>query len=148
FRSRLMEKYFGTIPPGPAPARPVQAQMQLSTQKVIEVSDRVPQERTYFGFHSPGYFKPGDAELELAATILTTGLSSRLQRSLVYEKQLASNVVAFQSGQPLTGAFALWATARPGVKLEDVEKAVTDEIARLAKEGPTQDELERAKTRW
>ncbi len=145
---RLIEKYFGTIPPGPALDRPVQAQMQLQTQKIVEVSDRVPQERTYFGFHSPGYFKPGDAELELAATILTTGLSSRLQRSLVYDKQLASNVAAFQSGQPLTGAFALWATARPGVKLEDLEKAVTDEIARLAKEGPTADELDRAKTRW
>src|SRR5690606_14145647 len=50
---RLIEKYFGTIPPGPALDRPVQAQMQLQTQKIVEVSDRVPQERTYFGFHSP-----------------------------------------------------------------------------------------------
>ncbi len=143
-----IEKYFGTIPPGPALDRPAIASFQLGTQKIVEVRDRVPQERTYFGFHSPGLFKPGDAELELASMILTTGLSSRLNKSLVYEKQLASNVSSFQSGQPLTGAFALWATARPGVKLDDVEKAVTDEIARLAKEGPTDDELARAKTRW
>nr|MBA2379554.1 insulinase family protein [Blastocatellia bacterium] len=145
---KLIEKYFGTIPPGPALDRPVRAPMQVHTQKVVEVRDRVPQERTYFGFHSPGYFQPGDAEMTLAASILTTGLSSRLNRSLVYEKQLASNVSGFQSGQPLTGAFALWATARPGVPLENVERGVTDEIARLAKEGPTQEELDRAKTRW
>ncbi len=145
---QLIEKYFGTIPPGPALDRPAIASFQLAAQKIVEVRDRVPQERTYFGFHSPGLFKSGDAELALASMILTTGLSSRLNRALVYEKQLASNVGSFQSGQPLTGAFALWATARPGVKLDDVEKAVTDEIARLAKEGPTDDELARAKTRW
>ncbi len=145
---RLIEKHFGTIPPGPALSRPVKTTTHVQAEKLIEARDRVPQERTYFGFHSPGYFQPGDAELTLAGSILTTGLSSRLQRSLVYEKQLASNVAAFQSGQPLAGAFMLWATARPVVKLEDVEKAVADEIARLAKDGPTSDELARAKTRW
>ncbi len=145
---RLIEKHFGTIPPGPALDRPVQTRVHVQAEKLVEARDRVPQERTYFGFHSPGYFQSGDAEMTLAASILTTGLSSRLQRSLVYEKQLASNVAAFQSGQPLAGAFMMWATARPGVKLEDVEKAVTDEIAKLAKEGPTEAELARAKTRW
>ncbi len=145
---RLIEKYFGTIPPGPALARPVQTSIHLQAEKLVEVRDRIPQERTYFGFHSPGYFQPGDAEMTLAATILTTGLSSRLQKSLVYDKQIASNVAAFQSGQPLAGAFMLWATARPGADLNVVEKAVTDEIARLAKDGPTADELARAKTRW
>jgi zinc protease len=145
---RLVEKYFGTIPPGPALERPAKGKVTIGSQKVVEVRDRVPQERTYFGWHSPAYFDDGEAEMNLAASILTTGLSSRLQRALVYEKQLASNVAAFQSGQPLAGWFAMWATARPGVKLEDVEKAVTEEIARLAKDGPTEAELTRAKNRW
>lgn len=145
---RLVEKYFGTIPPGPALERPAKGKVSIGSEKIVEVRDRVPQERTYFGWHSPAYFDAGDAEMNLAASILTTGLSSRLQRSLVYEKQLATNVAAFQSGQPLAGWFGLFATARPGVKLEDVEKAVTEEIAKLAQQGPTEAELARAKTRW
>lgn len=145
---RLVEKYFGTIPPGPALERPAKGPVSISGEHIVEVRDRVPQERTYFAWHSPAYFDAGDAEMTLAASILTTGLSSRLQRALVYEKQIASNVVAFQSGQPLAGAFYMWATARPGVSLADVEKAVDAEIARLAKEGPSEAELARAKTRW
>ncbi|HEX6126595.1 MAG TPA: pitrilysin family protein [Pyrinomonadaceae bacterium] len=145
---RLVEKYFGTIPPGPALDRPAKAAVQLNGEKVIDVRDRVPQERTYFAWHTPAYFDPGDAELELAATILTDGLSARLTRALIYDRQLASNVAAFQSGQPLAGNFAMWVTARPGTELSQVEQVVNQEIARLAKEGPTQAELDRAKTKW
>lgn len=145
---RLVEKYFGTIPPGPALNRPAKSTVQLNGEKIVEVNDRVPQERTYFAWHTPAYFDAGDAELELAATILTDGLSARLNKALLYDRQLASNVTAFQSGQPLSGFFAGWATARPGADLKQVEQVVTDEIARLAKDGPTADELNRAKTKW
>ncbi|MCA1590129.1 MAG: insulinase family protein, partial [Acidobacteria bacterium] len=145
---RLIEKYFGTISPGPALDRPAKTASSLTSEKIIEVRDRVPQERTYFGFHSPGYFAAGDAELDLVASILTDGLSARLNKALVYEKQVASNVAGFQSGQPLSGAFALWVTARPGADLAQVEQLTTAEIARLAKEGPTAHELNRAKTKW
>lgn len=145
---RLVEKYFGTIPPGPALDRPAKSTVMLNGEKIVEVKDRVPQERTYFAWHTPAYFTPGDAEMELVATILTDGLSARLNKALLYDKQLASNVVAFQSGQPLSGAFMMWATARPGANLNEIEQIVTSEIARLAKEGPTAEELERAKIKW
>jgi Predicted Zn-dependent peptidases len=145
---RLVEKYFGTIPPGPPLDRPAKFMPKLDGEKIVEAYDRVPQERTYFAWHTPAYFDPGDAELNLAATILTDGLSARLNKALIYDRQLASNVAAFQSAQPLSGCFILIATARPGVELTQLEQAVTDEIARLAKEGPTAEELERAKTKW
>ncbi|CAN5873575.1 pitrilysin family protein [soil metagenome] len=144
----LIEKYFGTIPAGPALDRPAKAMTKLDGEKIIEVSDRVPQERTYFGWTTPAYFDAGDAELELVATILTNGLSARLNKALLYDKQLASNVVAFQSGQPLGGAFMMWATARPGSDLNQIEQIITAEIARLANDGPTAEELNRAKTKW
>lgn len=145
---RLVEKYFGTIPPGPALDRPAKTMMSLTGEKVIEVSDRVPQERLYFGWHTPAYFDGGDADLELAATIMTDGLSARLNKALMYDRQLASNVVAFQSGQPLSGFFMMWVTARPGADLKQIEQIIGEEINRLAKEGPTADELSRAKTKW
>ncbi|HUE83678.1 MAG TPA: pitrilysin family protein [Pyrinomonadaceae bacterium] len=145
---RLVEKYFGTIPPGPPLDRPPKGLVRLDGEKIIEVNDRVPQQRTYFAWHTPAFFDPGDAELSLVATILTDGLSARLNKALIYDKQLASNVVAFQNGQQLAGNFMMWVTARPGSSLQQIEHIVTEEIARLAKEGPTQAELERAKTKW
>jgi len=145
---RLVERYFGAIPPGPALDRPAKGTPRLDGERIVEVKDRVPQERTYFAWHSPAYFDPGDAELDLAATILADGLSARLNRALIYDRQLASNAVAFQQSQPLTSSFIMWVTARPGADLREIERIVTEEIARLAKEGPTAEELNRAKTKW
>jgi zinc protease len=145
---RLIDKYYRPIPPGPALDRPREWVPRLSAEKIIEVKDHVPQERTYFGWVSPAFFAPGDAELDLTSLILTDGLSSRLNKTLVYDKQLCSDVVSFQNSMEIAGGFVVWATARPGASLPQIEQIVSDEIARLAKEGPTTEELSRAKTKW
>jgi zinc protease len=145
---RLVAKYYGPIPPGPALDRPKHWVPVLTAEKILEVKDHVPQERTYFAWPSPAFFDPGDAELDLTSLILSDGLSSRLNKSLVYDKQLCSDVVSFQNSEEMAGAFILWATARPGASLSQVEQTVTDEIALLAKDGPTAEELNRAKTKW
>ncbi len=61
---RLVQKYYAPIPPGPALDRPKHWVPTLSAEKVIEVKDHVPQERTYFAWPTPAFFDPGDAELE------------------------------------------------------------------------------------
>ncbi|GMU65184.1 MAG: hypothetical protein AMXMBFR36_14580 [Acidobacteriota bacterium] len=144
---RLVEKYFGPIPPGPALARPDRWVPKLDTVKVLEVADRVPQERVYFAWPTPPFYEAGDAELDMAAGILADGLSSRLSRALVYDRQLASAVNAFQVSQEIAGFFVVIGTARPGVSLEEVEAGILAEISRLAKEGPTAAELERARVK-
>lgn len=145
---RLVAKYFGPIPAGPALDRPDRYIPRLDGEKIVEVADRVPQERTYFAWATMPMFEPGDAELDIAATILSDGLSSRLNKVLVYDKQLASNISSFQFSQEISGVFVITATARPGASLSEVERLVTQEIARLAKGGPTQEEVDRAKTKW
>jgi zinc protease len=144
---RLVERYFGGIPPGPALVRPARWVPALAGEKVVEVADRVPQERVYMAFPTPPLFAPGDAELDLASHILTEGLSSRLNKALVYDRQLCSAVTSAQASREIAGLFMVIATARPGAKLSEVEAIVTEEIARLARTGPTAAELARARTR-
>jgi zinc protease len=145
---RLVEKYFGGIPAGPPLDRPPRWIPTLDGERVIEVRDRVQQERTYFVWHSPAWFDPGDAELELASTILTEGLSSRLNKNLVYEKRLCSEVSSFQRSREAASLFVVSATARSGSSLAAVEAIVGKEVARLARDGPTLAELNRAKAKW
>ncbi len=145
---RLVEKYFGSIPPGPSLERPAKSMAHLSAEAVIEVKERVPLDRSVLAWHSPALFDAGDAELDLATTILTDGLSSRLNRALLQKESLAAAVVAGQNSRALTSHFSISVTARAGVPLERVERVVSDEIARLAAEGPTAAELARAKTKW
>jgi len=145
---RLVEKYFGGIPAGPPLDRPRLFVPVLEGEKIVEASDRVPQDRVYLAWPSPPGFSPGDSDLDLASLILADGLSSRLNRTLVYDRPLCTEVQAFQASSEISSWFAVVATARPGVSLEQIEKVVTEEIARLAKTGPTPAELARAKTKF
>lgn len=144
---RLVDKYFSSLQPGPALERPGRDVARLDGERIVEVADRVPQERAYIVWPTPEYFADGDADLDLAARVLADGLSSRLSRALVYDRQLASDVNAFQAGQEIAGFFAVIATARPEASLAEIEKLIDAEIQRLAKSGPTQAELDRARTK-
>jgi len=145
---KLVEKYFGNIPAGPPLDRPERWVPSLSGEKVVEAADRVPLERVYMVWPSPPFYAAGDAELDLASLVLTDGLASRLQKTLVYDRQLCSNVNAFQSSAEIASFYAVIATARPGVGLPQIERIVTEEIGKLSRQGPSLAELARARTKW
>ena len=143
----LVAKYFGPIPAGPPLDRPRLYIPKLDGEKIVEANDRVPQDRVYMIWPAPQFFGADEAKLDLIASILTDGLSSRLEKTLVYDKQLASNVSSFQFSNEIAGMFIIIATARPGTPLPQVESIVSNELARLARSGPTAEELARAKTK-
>jgi zinc protease len=144
---RLVTKYFGSIPPGPALDRPRRFVAKLDGEKIVEVNDRVPQDRVFMAWPGPEIGAAGEHELNLASSILTEGLSARLQKTLIYDKKLCSNVSSFSNSMEIAGMFVIDATLAAGVSLAEVERTITTELAALAKDGPTVAELERARTR-
>jgi len=142
------ERYFGGIPANPTiPALgDLSLPLTLGGEVREVIHDRVPLPRVYFGFRSPPF---GDTRLdaiELAGQILAGGKGSRLYRRLVRDERLAQDVVAFSLG--FTGGASItagWATVRPGVDVAAVEAAYEDELTRIGREAPTDDELARAK---
>jgi zinc protease len=145
---QLVEKYFGSLPPGPKVDPPRPATPQLAAEKRMVMQDRVSLPRLYLNWHTVPGFAADDAELDLLASVLTTGKSSRLYHSLVHEKELAQDVSAFQSSGELAGTFRITATARPGRKLSDIEAAIGEELRRILAEPPSADELQRAVNRY
>ncbi len=143
----LIQKYFGPIAAGPALERPKLYPVTLDAEKRVAVSDRVPQSRVYRVYPATAYFQADEAALDTVASVLADGKTSRLYKSLVYEKQLASDVNAFNYSLESAGAFFIIATARPGHTLAELEAAIDDEIRTLATEGPTSDEIESAKAK-
>jgi zinc protease len=121
---------------------------KLDGQKILELADHVPQERTYLVWPGPAYYHEDQASLDLASMVLSDGLSARLGRVLVYERQLCSNVSTFFDASEIAGAFVVIATLRPGITMEQVEAMVQKEFRRLAKGGPSAQELRRAKAKW
>jgi zinc protease len=78
------------------------------------------------------------------APALGGGNSSRLYRSLVYDKQIAQDVTAFQLSQALGSTFQIIATVRPGRTVQEVEAAIHAEVERFRQTGPEPIEVERA----
>jgi zinc protease len=142
----LVEKYFAWQPRLPPAGRaPLPAEPRLARDIEIALTDRVQLPRLRLSWHSPALFAPGDADLDMAAHVLGGGKSSRLYRSLVFEKRIAQDVFAYQGSQMLGSLFQVGATAKPGHDLPEIAAAVTAEIDRLAAEGPTDAELARAR---
>jgi zinc protease len=141
---QLVEKYFGPLESGPEVPVVKVVTPAITAERHIVVQDNVQLPRVYLAWLTSPIFKPGDAEADIAADALGGGKSSRLYKKLVYEKQLALDVDTNQQSFALKSVFQIQATARPGVKPEDLEKAINEEIEAFRASGPTPEELQRA----
>ncbi|HEY3885423.1 MAG TPA: pitrilysin family protein [Vicinamibacterales bacterium] len=141
----LAEHYFGDIPGGPlpSPVTPPAAPPPQNVRLVLE--DHVELARLYLAWQSPALFADGDAELDLVGEVLSSGKTSRLYRALVYEQRIATEVAASQNSRELGSFFQIVATAAPGRRLEELERAIIREVAALADRGPTAIELQRCR---
>jgi len=142
---RLVERYFGWQPRRERPRAPAPPPAALAASRETTMKDRVQLPRLRLAWHAPALFAPGDADLDLAAHVLAGGKSSRLYRSLVFERRIAQDVFAYQSSQMLGSLFQVGITAKPGHGLDEIGAAADQELARLAAEGPTPAEVERAR---
>ena len=142
---KLIEKYFGTLKRGPE-VPPVKVQTPVITsERRIVVEDRVELPRILIGWITPAFFKEGDADADIAGSILGQGRVSRLYKTLEYDKQIAQNVTAYQYSTLLGSVFGIEATARPGHTLQELEAVINEEVETLRTKGPTVAEVERAR---
>lgn len=141
----LVEKYFGsiytngnvntlrTIPP------------QLKENIFMTHQDNVQLERIYLSWHSNAAYGEDDSSLDILSDILTGSKSSRLYKNLVYEKEAAQDVTAFQFSGRLGGFFTITATARPGVKLDTLKSEIMNELNDIRNKGVSEKELHKSK---
>lgn len=123
--------------------RPVVAQ-------ALEYKDeRVTRPTWQRSFIAPSYMiaEKGEAEaLDLLSTILGGSATSRFQKEIVLEQELATAAGAYYQGSSRdTSSFGFYGVPRGETKLEDVAKAIEEQVDLLIKDGVTQDELDRAR---
>jgi len=141
----LVEKYFAPIPaagpitrsapPLPRPSKPLTVQMEAKVQQPQLILDWV----------TPANFDPGDRELDVLGAVLSAGKSSRLYQRLVYELRVAENVSAAQQSLKYASIFEISATPMPGHTVDELQRLIDEELAKLQKEQPSEQEVTRAK---
>ena len=143
----LVEKYFGPIQSGPEPQVTTAEPNVLSEAKVLrQVEAGVPFEKVWLVWNSPALWEPGDAELDVLSSALSSGKDSRLHRRLVHELQIAKSVEAYQVSRHLAGAYMVEATAAAGHTTDELVQEIDAVLASFLEEGPTADEVADAKT--
>ena len=143
----LVKKYFNGIPPGPPLPRTEKWIPALDRNIRDEMQDRVPQARIYRVYHAPTWKEQELQQLDLFADVLAGSKSARLNRRLVYEKELATDVSASLDEGELASAFYITATVKPGVDPATVEREMDAVIGEALDKGITAEEIQRSQNR-
>jgi zinc protease len=122
---------------------------QRAARRLVMRDARVREPSWSRSWIAPGYLW-GDTSkapaLDVLATVLGGGATSRIYRSLVVEQGLAAGAGASYGGTDRgPSSFQVWATPRNGNTIAQVEAAMEQVLAKVATEGVTEEELARAK---
>jgi predicted Zn-dependent peptidase len=138
----LVEKYFGSLPPGvPVPPVATVEPRQLGERRIEILDDSEPQ--FMIGYHKPTIPEPDDYTFDVITMLLAEGKNSRLYKKLVVEKQLASEVSAFYGpGSRYPNLFVISAVPRSPHSIQEVEEAIYGELEILKQEPVSLRELQ------
>lgn len=141
----LLTKYFGPIPAGPNVEPVNTATPPITAQRRATVTDTVRLSQMNVSWLTPPAYTPDSYAVGVAEFALGGAKASRLNQAMVYKAQTAQTVSCHTMALKLTGITQCSITAKPGVKLEDLEASFWTEVAKLQQDGPTADEVESSK---
>lgn len=136
-------RYFGDLPRGAPITRPTIPPVALTTEQRLVFEDHVQVPRLYIAWTAPGEDNDDTHALDFLSEILTGPRTARITKALVYDQQSAAGVSAFNDTNEQLGAFVIVITPRPGHTLTELEATTDSIIARLKRDGPTADEMQR-----
>ena len=140
-----IRRSFGKLSPAPELPRNTTAAEVQRGERRQEILFDVNTPILMAGWHAPATGHPDGEALDVASMILSGGRTSRLYRSLVYEKEKALYAVGGYMELNRAGLFYAQAAGRPGVSLDEVEGLFMAEIDAVAKRGVSEEEVARAR---
>ena len=143
----LAEKWFGDIPAGSIYKRNLPQEPEQTEERRLEIKSTVPLDALYKCWHMTGRLDRRYYITDLLTDILSGGGSSRLYQSLVKEKKLFSNIECHHFGSTDAGLVAVEGKLVKGVKMQDAEKAVEEELEKMKNEAVSEAELQKVKNK-
>jgi zinc protease len=142
----LVEKYFGAIPRNKkSPPRVTTVEPPQMGERRVKVLKDTKMPLVALGYHTPQIGHRDTYALELLSNILSNGESSRLYRSLVYEKQLALFAGGYNDTQTDPTLFIFYSAPLKSHDTGELELAIAEELDKIKREGVTLRELQKSK---
>ena len=141
----MAKRYFGPIPaqPPPKPVTTIEPEQKGERRLLIETDAQAP--LIHMAFHAGSATDPETLPLSVLLNILVGGDSSRLHQQLVEEEQVALAIGGFQMEGLDPGLVYFYLTLPPGADTDDVERRLFKALDRVAEEGITEAELQKAR---
>jgi predicted Zn-dependent peptidase len=141
----LIESHYGDIPSGPAlPSVPTYEPAQKGERRAM-VRYPAQSEALLIGYHAPAATDARVPALDLIQYALSAGEGAILNKTLVYEQEVAVNVMVDFGWRIDPGAFLFFLELAPGVPAKKAEEALFAEIAKIAEKGLSKNDFERAR---
>jgi zinc protease len=144
---QLAEKWFGDIAKGERYNRQIPDEPTQTEAREMAVKANVPLDAIYKVWHMDNRLDHGYYVADLITEVLGGGGSSRLYQKLVKEKKLFSQIECYHFGTVDKGLLAVEGKLVKGVKMEDAEKAINEEIEKLKQDGISEKELTKIKNK-
>ena len=138
---------YGKLEPSVIPAEDSEAEPPQTDVRDVEIAKPTATEKLLVAYHGPALGDADHAALTLLTEILFGGRASRAHRSLVIEKEIASEVRGWVATFRDPGLFELYVTAREGHDTKELLAALDAELDRARSQVVSEDELARAKAR-
>jgi zinc protease len=143
---KWIKKYFTDVPKGQTVTRPKVALGNLTAGKRLVYEDAVQVPRLYIQWPTVGFKNDDDYALSVLSSILSGSRTARLTKALVYDSQMASQIFGFQNSAEDVGVFQVVVIPRPEHSLTSLETSVDEVLQKFINEGPTAEELQKAKS--
>ncbi|MBK6937444.1 MAG: insulinase family protein [Chitinophagaceae bacterium] len=143
----LAEKWFGDIPSGEKYVRSLPQEPEQTAERRLEIKARVPLDALYKCWHMGSRLDKSYHATDLMTDVLSGGGSSRLYQSLVKEKKLFSNIECHHFGSTDAGLVVIEGKLVKGVKMEDAENAVEEELEKMRTALVSENELQKVKNK-
>lgn len=142
-----VSRSYGHMPPAELPIEDLEPEPPQLEERRLEVTKPTPTEKLAIGYKGPAL---GDADhlvVSLLLEVLIGGRASRLQRRLVRELELATEVRGSVGPHRDPSLIEIFVSAREGRRAEDIERVLNEEIERVLRDPVAPEEIERARAR-
>jgi zinc protease len=145
-----VKKYFGAVPKPSTKIPRVTAKEppRKADKRETTYSPRAPLPAVALTYLGPSIRSNDSSALSLVAEILAGGDSSRLYRTMVYDQQVVQSVSCDADLREDLGLFVFRLILASGKTIAEAERSLSNEIEQVLKNGVTEAELEKAKSRF
>lgn len=144
---RLVQEHYGPLAGQPVQHTDPPAEPEQEAERRVELRLPLSAPKVILGFRSPALGHPDLPALEVVNELLFSSESARLYKRLVTDDELVSSVSGWVSSFAFPGLYEVFASLKEDTTPEQVDRVLSEEFGRLATEGPTAREIEKARNK-